>query len=58
MGVVQVFFGTAKLTPPSTQSSTCLPHAEKCVQDHTIDAIITAGEKIVVKRAELVGHVC
>ncbi len=56
MGVVQVFIGAAERTPPRAQSSPGLSHAEISVQDHTVDAIVTAFEKISVKGAQLVGH--
>ena len=46
MIVVQVVIGTVQRTPPGAQASARLPQREVCVQDHTIDAIITAFEKI------------
>src|SRR5882762_5803710 len=56
MIVVQVVIGTVQRTPPGAQASPGLSHREICVQDHTIDAIITAVEKIAVEGAQLVWH--
>src|SRR6516162_2710926 len=56
MIVVQVVIGTVQRTPPRPQPSARLPHCEICVQDHTVDAIITALEKIVVEGAQLIRH--
>src|SRR5260370_31306058 len=56
MIVVQVVIGTVQRTPPRAQASARLPHREVCVQDHTIDAIITAVEKIAVYGAQFFRH--
>src|SRR5438128_75745 len=56
MIVVQLVIGTAQCTPPHAQSSAGLAHREVCVQNHPIDAIITAFEKIAVEGAQLVRH--
>jgi hypothetical protein len=56
MIVIQVFVRTVQCAPPYTETSAKLTPPEISVQNHTIHAIITAFEKIVVERAHLVGH--
>src|SRR4051794_30910933 len=57
MIVVQVFVGTVQRAPPYADASAKLTPPEISVQNYAIHAIITAFEKIVVQRAQLVWHV-
>ena len=57
MGVIQVFIRTVEFTPPHAKATSCLAHTEIRIQNHAIDAIVIAFEKIAVKGAQLVGHV-
>jgi hypothetical protein len=45
-----------KRAPPDAEASTGLPHAEVCVKNYAIDAVVTAIEKITVEAAQLVRH--
>ena len=56
MIVIQVFVGTVQCAPPYAKASAKLTSREISVQNHTIHAIVTAFEKIVVERAHLFGH--
>src|SRR3954452_15870449 len=57
MIVLQVFVGTVQRAPPYADASAKLTPPEISVQNYAIHAIITAFEKIVVQRAQLVWHV-
>jgi hypothetical protein len=57
MVVVEIGIGAVQLTPPYTQSSARLAHPEVCVQNHAVDTVVAAFEKVAVKRAELVRHI-
>jgi hypothetical protein len=57
MIVVEILIGTVQGAPPEAKAPAKLPVPEVRVQDHTIDAIVTAFEEIVVHGAQLVRHI-
>src|SRR5665213_2481308 len=54
--IVQRLVRTVKSAPPYTQSSAGLAHSEVRVQNHPINAVVTAFEKIAVETTQLVRH--
>src|SRR5665213_2202438 len=54
--IVQRLIRTVKSAPPYTQSSAGLAHPEVRVQNHPINAVVTAFEKIAVESTQLVRH--
>jgi hypothetical protein len=57
MIVVQVVVGTVQSAPPHTQSPAGLTHSKVRVQNHAINAVVTAFKKVAVKGAQLVRHI-
>jgi hypothetical protein len=56
MGVVQSVIGACECLPPGTESTRRMAHPEVGIEDDTIDAIVTAEEKILVKLTESIRH--
>ena len=57
MIVVEILIRTIQGAPPEAKASAKLPPPEVCVEDHTIDTIVTALQEIAVDGAQLVRHV-
>jgi hypothetical protein len=56
MSIVEIFIRTIQGAPPEAKAPAKLPPPEVCVQDHAIDAIVTAFKKVAVNGAQLVRH--
>src|SRR5271154_7093941 len=54
--IVEILIRPEQLTPPHAQAAAGLAHSKICVQDHAVDAIVTAFEKIAVENTQLVRH--
>jgi hypothetical protein len=58
MIVVEILIRTIQGTPPEAKAPGKLSPPEVCVQDHTIDTIVTALKELAVDGAQLVRHAC
>jgi len=56
MSVVQGVIGPGQGLPPDMKSPWGMPHTEVSIQNDPIDAIVTAGEKILIEVAESIRH--